>query len=257
MKNWTKEEALSTLIKLTDEIPQLRSLSRNSSEHMRWVANTLRIIQEIFGQNSRYYQTLYYFSWKETGRMLIQDWDIEGAIEERHNLAFQNQLEQARGLLLAAIDHLEQSEINEVYDGENTAPEASELIQIINLGEHKLRKLIRETPQREKDVQDKYEDLLISNSIKYSREFPHIEYSSKQYVPDFSIEKLDLAIEIKLCKKDEKLLIAQINDDILAYKTKFKNLIFLIYDLGQIRDVDKFKDCLEQHNDTIVQIIKE
>lgn len=127
MKNWTKEEALDSLDKLIEKIPQLKSQSRNSTDHMRWIVNALRIVQEIFGQNSRYYQTLYCFSWKETGEMLIQDWDIQGAIEDRHKLAFQNQLEQAKGLLLAAKDHLYQSKINEVYDGENTAPEASEL----------------------------------------------------------------------------------------------------------------------------------
>lgn len=204
-----------------------------------------------------YINTLNHLSWRETGQMLIQSWDIEGTIERRHHEAYLSQLETARGLLLASKDHLEASEISEVYSGENTAEEASDLIQIINLGEKKLRKLIRETPTKEKQVQDKYEDLLIANDINYSREFPYIVYSSKKYVPDFSIEKLDLAIEIKLCKKDEKLLIAQINDDILAYKTKFRNLIFLIYDIGQIRDIDKFKDSIELHEDVIVQIIKE
>ena len=68
---------------------------------------------------------------------------------------------------------------------------------------------------------------------------------------------MSLAIEIKLCKNGEKPLIAQINDDILAYRTKFKNLIFLVYDLGQIRDVELFKESIEQNEDTIVQIIKE
>ena len=257
MKNWNKEEALNSLNLAIEEIDNLKVLKSNSAEHIRWLSNTLRLLKEVFGQNSTYYQTLQHLSWRETGRMLIQDWDVEGAIERRHHSAYLSQLETAKGLILASKDHLEASEISEVYNGDNTAEEASDLIQIINLGEKKLRKLIRETPTKEKQVQDKYEDLLIANDINYAREFPHIEYSSKQYVPDFSIEKLDLAIEIKLCKKDEKLLIAQINDDILAYKTKFRNLIFLIYDIGQIRDVDKFKDSIELHEDVIVQIIKE
>jgi len=124
------------------------------------------------------------------------------------------------------------------------------------LGVNKLRKLIRTTPKNEKEVQEKYEDLLIAYNINYSREFPHIEYSSKKYIPDFSIEKIDLAIEIKLCRKDEKSFISQINDDILAYKTKFKNIIFVIYDLGQIRDVENFKGSFEKHQDIIIQIIK-
>lgn len=258
MKNWTKEQALESLDDLISKFSKLETQSRNSSIHMRWLANTMRLLEEVFGRNSTYYQTLKYFSWRETGDMLIHDYDIEGAIEFKHNTAYQNQLQQAKGLLLAAKDHLEQSDnISDVYDGKNTAPEASDLIQIINLGEKKLRKLIRVTPTSEREVQEKYEDLLIATDIEYAREFPHIEYSMKKYIPDFSIEKLDLAIEIKLCKKDPKSLIAQVNDDILAYKTKFKNLIFLIYDLGQIRDTDNFKTSIEENVNVIVQIIKE
>ncbi len=258
MKNWTKGQALETLNDLINQFPILENQSRNSAIHMRWLANTMRLLEEVFGRNSTYYQTIKYFSWRETGQILIHDFDIEGTVAYKDNIAYQNQLQQAKGLLLAAKDHLEQSEkISDVYDGENTAPEASNLIQIINLGEKKLRKLIRVTPTNEKEVQEKYEDLLIATDIKYAREFPHIEYSMKQYIPDFSIQKLDLAIEIKLCKRDPKSLIAQINDDILAYKTKFKNLIFLIYDLGQIRDIDIFKNSIEENVDVIVQIIKE
>ena len=127
---------------------------------------------------------------------------------------------------------------------------------IINLGEKKLRKLIREIPSKEKEIQDKFEDLLIANDIEYAKEFPHILYSSKQYIPDFSFEKLNLAVEVKLCKAEEKLLIAQLNDDILAYRTKFKNILFIIYDLGTIRDLDNFKHSFDEYEDVIVQVVK-
>lgn len=257
MKKWTKKQALSSLKKLIEENKRVRSYGRNSQEHIRWLANSLRILEEIFGHNSRYYSTLSSYSWSKTGKMILDVWDMESQINKKHNDTFLRQMEQSVGLLWAAIDHLKDSEVEDVYDGKNTALEASELIQIINLGENKLRKLFRSTPEKESEVQDKYEDLLIANDINYSREFPHIEYSSKQYIPDFSIKKLDLVIEIKLCRKDEKTFIAQINDDILAYKTKFKNIIFVIYDLGKIRDVDTFKNSLEKHTDVIVQIIKE
>lgn len=223
---------------------------------MRWLANALRLLEEIFGANSRYYLTLSNFSWQQSGQMVIQSWDIEGAIANRHHQAFLEQMNQACGLLLAAKDHLEHSDLSEVYEGKDTPDETSELFKIINLGTNKLRKIIRSVPEREKEIQDKYEDLLVANDIEYSREFPHIEYSSKQYVPDFSFQKIDLAVEIKLCKKDEKGLIAQLNDDILAYKTVFRNILFIIYDLGQIRDEDVFKASFESSPDVIIQIIK-
>jgi len=51
-------------------------------------------------------------------------------------------------------------------------------------------------------------------------------------------------------------MIAEINDDILAYKQKYRNLLFVVYDVGQIRDVEKFKYHFEQQSQVIVQVIK-
>lgn len=186
----------------------------------------------------------------------MQGWDIEGMIEENHRSAFRAQVNQAEGLLLAAQDQLKASEISEVYEDTDSAPKTSELITIINLGEKKLRKVIREEPTKEREVQDKFEDLLLANDLEFAKEFPHIMYSSKKYIPDFSFEKLNLSVEIKLCKNDEKALIAQLNDDILAYRTKFKNILFIIYDLGNIRDIDNFKRSFNTYDDVIIQIIK-
>jgi len=256
MKKWNKQEAIEGLKELINKLSLVRQSGRSSQEHIRWLANSLRILEEIFGKNSRYYQTLSNFSWSETGSRVIHGWDIEYQIEQGHKLAFLNQTQQAEGLLLAAIDQLRESEITDVYEDNNSISEASELVAIINLAEKKLRKLMREAPTKEKEVQDKYEDLLLANDIEYAKEFPHIMFSSKQYIPDFSFEKYSLAVEIKLCKSDEKSLIAQLNDDIIAYKTKFKSLLFIIYDLGNIRDIDTFKQSFEQFDDVIVQIIK-
>ena len=57
MKDWTKEEALKAIDSLIEEIPSIQQSGRKSAEHMRWVANVQRIIQEIFRENSRYFQT--------------------------------------------------------------------------------------------------------------------------------------------------------------------------------------------------------
>lgn len=254
MKKWKKQEAIEVIQELINQLSNVREKGRKSQEHMRWLANGLRILEEVFGNRSRYYQTLANFNWSVTGTMLIHGWDWEYQKEQQHNQAFLEQTKQAEGLLLAAQDHLASSEITEVYEDNSSMTET--IVSIINLGEKKLRKLIRETPSKEKEVQDKYEDLLLASDIEYAKEFPHITYSSKQYIPDFSFEKFNLAVEIKLCKNEEKALIAQLNDDILAYKTKFKSILFIIYDLGNIRDVENFKQEFEKHDDIIVQIIK-
>ncbi|UMY64667.1 MULTISPECIES: hypothetical protein [unclassified Flavobacterium] len=256
MKKWKKEEALNALNDLINDLKGVRLSGRKSPEHTRWLANALRILEEIFGNKSRYCQTLASFSWRETGTRIVQGWDIEYEMEQHHVQAFLAQLNQAEGLLLAAQDQLRASDIDDVYEDKTQAIETSELITIINLGEKKLRKLIRETPAREKEIQDKFEDLLLGNDIDYAKEFPHIMYSSKQYIPDFSFERMSLAVEIKLCKSDEKGLIAQLNDDILAYRTKFKNILFIIYDLGNIRDVDNFNRSFDSYDDVIIQVIK-
>jgi hypothetical protein len=126
------------------------------------------------------------------------------------------------------------------------------------LAERKLRKIIRTPPTREKEVQDSFETLLIGADVEYSRETDSIEYSSKTYTPDFTVPKADLAIELKLCPKHEreKEMIAEINDDILAYKTKYGNILFVIYDCGFIRDVDRFVEHFEKNENVIVKVIK-
>jgi hypothetical protein len=257
MKKWEKQEALNTISDLIHQLNSVRQSGRKSQDHMRWVTNALRILEEIFGRNSRYFQTLANFSWCETGTKVIHGWDFANQMEQNHVIAFLNQINQAKGLLLAAQDQLKSSNISDVHEGEGKIQvlETSKIITIMNLGEKKLRKLIREKPSKEKEVQDKFEDLLIANEIEYAKEFPHIMYSSKQYIPDFSFEKMNLAVEIKLCKNDEKVLIAQLNDDILAYRTKFKNILFIIYDLGNIRDIDNFKHSFDS-DDVIIQVIK-
>jgi DNA-binding protein YbaB len=256
MKKWSKEEALDVIDQSINQIKIIKQKGRNSTEHMRWLANTLRILEEVFGKKSRYYRTLSSFSWKHDGSMILHGWDFDDMISEKHTQGFYQQLNQAQGLLLSAKDHLNESEIQEVYEDDKEITSANELVTIINLGEKKLRKLIRETPLKEKEVQDKFEDLLIASDIEYAKEFPHIQYSSKQYIPDFSFEKLNLAVEIKLCKTDEKSLIAQLNDDILAYRTKFKIILFIIYDLGNIRDIDTFKHSFDNYDDVIIQVVK-
>jgi len=113
-------------------------------------------------------------------------------------------------------------------------------------------------PQKEKEVQDAFENLLIGADIAYRREFPHIAYSSKNYVPDFSVDKIDLALDVKLCAKDgrEKEIIAEMNDDIMAYKTKFGNVAFVIYDVGIIRDTDRFTAEFSNRDDVLIAMVK-
>jgi hypothetical protein len=258
MKKWTKDSALKEIENLISHIPEVSNSGRGSDIHTRWWANSLRIIEEIFGAKSRYYLTLSSYSWSVTGTRIYHGWDINAEINAAQESEFRKQLKQAQGLLLAAKDELNDSKIEDVYQGKNTASETSQIIKIISLIDNKLRKLVRVIPTKEKEIQDMFENLLIMTDLQYEREGPSITYSSKKYIPDFSISKLDLIIEIKLCTAitTEKGLISQINDDILAYQTKFGNLIFIIYDVGQIRDISKFSKSFENNDRVIIKIIK-
>jgi hypothetical protein len=216
----------------------------------------LAFLEEVFGQNSRYYATFASLPWRETGSFIVDGWNPANAIEQRHQNAYKRQLEMAKGILLAAADHLERADITSVYQGKDTGPESSAIMKVLNLSA-KLRKLIRETPSRERDIQDAFENLLVGAELPHSREADAIEYSSKTYVPDFTMLKLDLAIEIKLYREGrEKEIIAEINDNILAYRIKYGNLLFLIYDVGQIRDSERFISSLEEHQNVIVRVVK-
>ncbi len=78
------------------------------------------------------------------------------------------------------------------------------------------------------------------------------------YIPDFIFSKIDTIVETKLCKTNdkEKAIISEINDDIVAYKTKHCNIVFVVYDIGIIRDQDLFKNSLEASENVIVSIVK-
>lgn len=263
--NWTKETALKELQILIEEIRNLNNVERFSSEHTRWVMKVLSFLEEVFGRNSRYFISFSSLEWQCSVSFLVGgpsdpegSRDPQRAIEKKHQLTYQEQLETAKGLLLSTKDYLERHNISEVYEGKDTPPESSAILKVINIAERKLRKVIRNTPKMERKIQDAFENLLIGGDIPYSREAETIEYSSKKYIPDFAISQIDLAIEIKLCARArrEKEIISEINDDILAYQKKFGNILFVVYDTGYIRDIDKFIDTFEENQNVIVRVVK-
>jgi hypothetical protein len=252
MPQWEKETALAELKGLIDWIQRLKKEKRFSAEHIRWRARTQTFLFEVFGPKSLYHPSFAAIDWSFSG-MVEADQEV---INAAHQRAYLDDLEVARGLLLAAQDQLQRQELAEVYRGKGAGPEASVILKVLNLAELKLRKAVREVPTKEKAVQDSFETLLVGADIAYSREVGGIEYSSKTYQPDFVIPSADLAVELKLCKDGaEKALIAQINDDILAYSTRYGNLLFVVYDLGQIRDAERFCSSF-QSDRVLVRVVK-
>jgi hypothetical protein len=262
MSTWTKESAQTELTSLIREIDRLTDQRRFSAERTRWIFRTL---EEVFGRESHYYQSFVPTAFMSTDEVNIASikgpLDLQAAMEVENQAArdLHEQWEMTRGILQAALEHIERTDdINTIYRGKDTAPEASAILKIINLAEHKLRKAIREKPSGEIEVQDAFETLLIGSDIPYKREKEAIEYSSKKYFPDFTFPQLELALDLKFCGTDstEKRLIKEINDYIVTFQTKYANCVLIVYDLGFIRDVDLFTGSFEQHPNVFVRVVK-
>ena len=125
-----------------------------------------------------------------------------------------------------------------------------------------LRSAIFATPETEFDVQDVVEQLLVGRGLQkgidYDRETGRVKISVKESVPDFIFRPLSTALEIKLIKGRSRQgrLVDEINADIVAYATGYNLIIFLVYDLGTIRNEIEFKQGLESSGNVSVLIIK-
>ena len=253
MPPWSKEAALAELEELIEWSGRLKNELRYSAEHMRWLARSHTFFRQVFGPQSIYHTNFSRLNWTYVGYVE----PTPHAVAAAHQETYLKHVDAARGLLMAAQDELKRSEMDEVYRDKNSSPEASPIMKVINLAEQKLRRTMREEPEKERQVQDAFENLLVGADIPYSREVGGIEYSSKTYTPDFIIANADLVVEIKLCRTAtrEKELIPEMNDDILAYQTKYGNLLFIVYDLGQIRDIERFSSSF-QSDKVLVRVVK-
>jgi hypothetical protein len=133
--------------------------------------------------------------------------------------------------------------------------EIESIIDIIGMN---TRPSLYEKPNCEKDVQNALDIIFRVRGFDYQKEKTFINYSSKQFKPDFTFDALDLALEVKLCNsgKKEKDIIDEINADILAYQTKYSRALFVVFDLGFIRDVNSFKASIEKNQNVHVIVIK-
>ena len=123
----------------------------------------------------------------------------------------------------------------------------------------KLRATIRGVPRSEKEIQDAIENLLIIKGYEYNREKVTIPYSTKYFTPDFTFDTLSTVMDVKFCnsQNDEKKIIDEINSDIPAYKSKHNYAVFVVYDMGFIRDTLAFVKGIEKNNPNVyVTVVK-
>lgn len=139
----------------------------------------------------------------------------------------------------------------------------SRTLSIIDFFQANLRRAVIRTPERERDIQDIVEQLLIGRGhekgIDYDREVGRVKVSSKEVIPDFIMAPADLAIEVKLLRDQRQLgrLVDEINADIASYQTHYKFLLFIVYDLGVIRDEAEFCGDLEAEESVRIIVVKQ
>lgn len=125
-----------------------------------------------------------------------------------------------------------------------------------------LRDVVFEQPANEKAVQNSLETLFVgrgySKGIDYDREAGKVEFSGKEYIPDFCMRKYSLAIEVKLLKdpKSQSRMVEEISADITAYSKEYSNQLFVIYDLGCIQNVTQFKSDIEKCDGVHIVVVK-
>jgi hypothetical protein len=252
-------EAIQLFEKSLKQIDVLKQSYNLSTEHTKWLSDTLYLVEEIFGKKSRIYINLALLTWQNQGSFRLT-MHPEREMEIQNHQGYLNDLEIARGLIESGIDLIKRRGMDAVFEGKDTPKEASEILTIVSLIENKLRKLVRDKPTKEKEINDAIENLFIGANLdgQFTREKENIVYSSKRYVPDFVFRKIETIVECKFCDTSvkEKKIISEINDDIVAYKTKYPNLIFVVYSVGTIRDVDEFRDAIQKQGSIIVKVIR-
>lgn len=117
-----------------------------------------------------------------------------------------------------------------------------EFDNIENFLQSRLRTVIFQKPEKEVEVQNAIESLLLgrglAKGVDYDRESGKFEFSGKEYIPDFIMPKMSLCIEVKLLKEGRKSrIIEEISADMTAYKKNMtvNYMLFMTWALFKMR----------------------
>lgn len=217
----------------------------NSEDHGKWGAAT------NFARAYNRYATEYMLLSKKTDLGLFDETKFRGLgdylwleLKQLFDTTFANLL-----ILQAVLSEFEK-------------PSVTELSEYEAFFHQNLRRSVHSVPESEKTVQDIMETLLIGRGLKkpndYDRETGRSKTSGKEYVPDLSIWNSQLAIEVKLLKEKSKKnkLVEEMNADIIGYKSKYANILFVVYELGHIQDVSEFLSGFHSYPGVRVIVVK-
>jgi hypothetical protein len=98
-------------------------------------------------------------------------------------------------------------------------------------------------PPNEQAVQDQVAVILSGQGVEYTRERDVAAGAVKSFKPDFVVEEMDLAIDVKYPRPTRLLpkIEEEMAADVTGYQTRWKRVLFIVYDDGQIVDVEGFR----------------
>lgn len=107
-------------------------------------------------------------------------------------------------------------------------------IDIVDAINRSLRPAFKDLPKSEREVQDEVEQILRVLGTDYVRDKEVAPVGPTFFKPDFTVNLLDLAIEVKFAKDTHGASEVQreIAEDVAGYRTKWKHLLVVVYDLN-------------------------
>lgn len=113
-------------------------------------------------------------------------------------------------------------------------------------------------PLNEQHLQEICDGILHgSDSIRLSREFPFLRWASALTKPDWSVDGLNLLIELKYIKSTPSRYTKEIAEDIIKYGDNDMSVLFVAYDPEhKILDENNFCALITKHQNMFVSIIR-
>lgn len=180
-------------------------------------------------------------------RMTIGPPPIVGGIVPENIDPFQNFFIEFWGMSVVpqVINAVEQAiGVYEIMQSDPSLLGSTEAIDVETAIERALRPRFRQgPPNAEVEVQDAIEDILNALGVEFSRDRETVSVGGKAFRPDFVLSPIDLAIEAKLSRKGrgEAKIQEEINADISAYRTRWRHILFVVYDNGVIKDPHRLR----------------
>lgn len=133
---------------------------------------------------------------------------------------------------------------------------------IVNIIEKFFRTQFDNPPENEKNVQEQLRKFFDANGYKqgvdYEKESGKFHFSGREYIPDFVFKNINTVLEVKLLKDKARknIIIEEMNADCNAYLKEYSSIIFLVYDIGCISNVEEFIRDFENKPNITVLVIK-